>query len=229
MGVELEIDGAGEDDDNAEQILEHSNGEELFYIKHDSSLDSGMEIVSHPATLAYHLEKFPWSAITREALDLGYKSHDAGTCGLHVHVSRDALGGSHKAQELTISKLIILLWRHWTKIWQFSRRRDSDEHWCKQQYSDYKVTRRGLDNAKHEGRYTALNVTNYATIEFRLFRGTLNMTTLHATLQFVDVLVELATTHGISWVTRSSWADIVEACKAYPQLVEYLDTRGLGR
>ena len=58
LGVELEIDGAGQDESNAEKLLDiANNSEKRIYIKHDGSLDSGMEIVSHPMTLDYHLNK----------------------------------------------------------------------------------------------------------------------------------------------------------------------------
>jgi hypothetical protein len=225
MGVELEIDGAGESGEHAREILNFSDEEQLFYIKSDSSLDSGLEIVTHPATLAHHMDVMPWQEITDTARALGYRSHSAGTCGLHVHVSRAALGRSFKAQELTVSRLLILIWRHWAELWKFSRRRS--DNWCRQQYHEDKVSRYGLDDAKQQGRYTALNLTNDATIEFRLFRGTLNMTTLRATLQLVDVLLDVSKTRSIAWIARSSWLDIIEAGFQHPELMTYLDKRGL--
>ena len=49
FGVELEIDGAGESNANAAKLVEIANNDrELVYIKHDGSLDDGMEIVTHP-------------------------------------------------------------------------------------------------------------------------------------------------------------------------------------
>ena len=39
---------------------------------------------------------------------------------------------------------------------------------------------------KHLGRYVAVNLENYNTIEFRIFRGTLNYKTFIATLQLID-------------------------------------------
>ena len=57
FGVELEIDGAGEYDDNARELMEIANkaGTENLYCKHDGSLDEGFELVTHPMTLEYHL------------------------------------------------------------------------------------------------------------------------------------------------------------------------------
>lgn len=225
FGVELEIDGAGQDRDNAEKILEHSKDEALFYIKSDSSLDDGLEIVTHPASLDYHLTRFPWGDISKAARDLGYKSHDAGTCGLHVHVSRAALGSSYASRELTISKLIVLLWRHWHKLYKFSRR--SSDTWCHQQYSFEKLSQAGLEDAKNKGHSVALNVSNRDTIEFRIFRGSLNVRTLKAALRMVDVLINIAMSHGILWIAQSRWEDILDACKSDRNLWQYLEVRKL--
>jgi hypothetical protein len=225
FGVELEIDGAGQDRDKAEKILVHSKQEELYYIKTDSSLDAGMEIVTHPGSLDYHLNRFPWDAISKTARDLGYKSHDAGTCGLHVHVSRAALGKTHTARELTVSKLIVLLWRHWHKLYTFSRR--SSDSWCRQQYDFEKLSQAGLDDAKTKGHSVALNVEHYDTIEFRMFRGSLNTRTLKAALRMVDVLVNMAMSHGILWIAQSRWEDILAECESDRNLWQYLEVREL--
>jgi hypothetical protein len=86
FGVELEIDKGGEIGSNAEQILAVGNREhDFYYCKHDGSLDDGFEIVSHPATVEYHLTQLPWKAVMAEAVSLGYRSHQACTCGLHIH------------------------------------------------------------------------------------------------------------------------------------------------
>ena len=53
-GVELEIDMGGRDDDNADSLYNIANREgDLLYIKSDSSLDEGMELVSHPCSVQY--------------------------------------------------------------------------------------------------------------------------------------------------------------------------------
>ncbi len=42
------------------------------------------------------------------------------------------------------------------------------------------------------GRYAAVNLCNYSTIEFRLFRGTLKINTFIATLQLVNEICNVA-------------------------------------
>ena len=52
FGVELEVDGAGKDSDNADDILAIANKDDVHvYIKGDGSLDDGLEIVTHPMSL----------------------------------------------------------------------------------------------------------------------------------------------------------------------------------
>ena len=57
-GVELEIDGGGRDDDNADSLYNIANREsDVLYIKSDSSLDEGMELVPTPvrrSTISNH-------------------------------------------------------------------------------------------------------------------------------------------------------------------------------
>ena len=112
FGVELEIDGAGERSDRAWQLVNaaNSNGLEHIYIKHDGSLEDGMEIVTHPMTLGYHLAEMPWGTVVAQAVRMGYTSHKDCTCGLHVHVNRSAFGSSEEAQEAVIAR-ILFLWR----------------------------------------------------------------------------------------------------------------------
>ena len=123
FGVELEIDGAGEISSNAEKILAIGNRDaERVYCKHDGSLNDGFEIVSHPATLECHTKDFPWAQMMKQAIQLGYSSHKAETCGLHVHISRDAFGESVLEQEASIARLLFFVEKNWNELLKFSRR-----------------------------------------------------------------------------------------------------------
>lgn len=91
FGVELEIDEGGHSDENARILLESANTDaEYIYIKTDASLRDGLEIVSHPMTLEFHLQRFDWTKLMKTAEQLGYHADDADTCGLHIHVNRAA-------------------------------------------------------------------------------------------------------------------------------------------
>lgn len=60
FGVELEIDDGGTVNSNAQKLLDIANKDaENLYIKTDGSLDEGLELVTHPMTLEYHLNEMP--------------------------------------------------------------------------------------------------------------------------------------------------------------------------
>ena len=230
FGVELEIDGGGESDDSARKILRIANrDDELVYCKHDGSLDDGFEIVTHPMSLSYHMEQMPWRAILSKAIELGYLSHQANTCGLHVHVNRDAFGETEAQQEACIARILYFFEKHWEELLKFSRRTPRQlERWAAR-YGYKEQPREILDHAKkgsHGGRYTCVNLENGSTIEFRVFRGTLKLNTLIATLQLVDRVCDVAAFLSDDELRALSWTTFVSGCQA-PELVQYLKERRL--
>lgn len=233
MGVELEIDGGGESDSNAQRLLDVANDEdELVYIKHDGSLDDGMEIVTHPMSLAFHREKMPWRPVMTEAVNMGYTSHKACTCGLHVHVSRAAFGADREKQEPVIARILYFVEKHWEELLKFSRRTQHQlDRWAARYgYKDH--PKEILDHAKKGsslGRYACVNLENYATIEFRIFRGTLKYNTLIATLELVDRICDIALNLSDADLKAMSWTTFVSGIDPdkYPELIQYLKERRL--
>ena len=231
FGVELEIDGAGEDDASAGQIMEIANGNGLenMYCKHDGSLDDGFEMVTHPMTLEYHMKEMPWARILQEAICLGYTSHQASTCGLHVHVNRDAFGDTEEAQDAVIARILYFFEKNWEELLKFSRRTPRQlERWATR-YGFKDQPKELLDHAKkgyHGGRYTSVNLTNTDTIEFRIFRGTLKYNTLIATLQLLDRICDVALYLTDDQIKAMSWTTFASGC-TQPELVRYLKERRL--
>lgn len=242
FGVELEIDGAGEDDDNARTILE-ALGAEHAHAEHDGSLDDGFELVSQPFTMRYYTQTLStrYAEAMTTAADLGYKSHDTNTCGLHIHVGREGLGSTVEEREDTITKLWILMYRFQAQLVTLSRRstgnllrwaalptlgdigENSYQTLRTQALPDIKLKlkQRGAHN-----RYKALNLTNSNTIEFRLFRGTLKHSTLTATLQLVHNLCALAMSMSGSDALTVTWEQLQTLlCIDSPELKEYMARR----
>ena len=230
FGVELEIDGAGEDGKSACEIMEiaNSNGLENLYCKHDGSLDDGFEMVTHPMTLDYHMREMPWKKILHSAVQMGYTSHQAGTCGLHVHVNRNAFGETEWEQDAVIARILFFFEKNWEELLKFSRRTQSQlNHWAAR-YGYKDQPKELLDHAKkgNAGRYTSVNLTNADTIEFRIFRGTLKYNTLIATLQLLDRICDVALFLSDDQIKEMSWTTFVSGCTA-PELVQYLKERRL--
>ena len=231
FGVELEVDGAGEDDDNAAEVMSIANGNGLenLYCKHDGSLDDGFEMVTHPMTLAYHQSEMPWAAILRKAVQMGYTSHQAGTCGLHVHVNRNAFGETEAQQDAVIARILFFFEKNREELLKFSRRTQSQLDQWAARYGYKDQPKELLDHAKksaHAGRYTSVNLTNKNTIEFRIFRGTLKYNTLTATLQLLDRICDVALFMSDEELKAMSWTTFVSGCTP-PELVQYLKERRL--
>ena len=113
-------------------------------------------------SLSFHEHDMPWKSILEKAIELGYRSHQTDTCGLHIHVNR----------------------------------------------------------------YTCVNLSNRDTIGFRIFRGTLKLNTLIATLQLVDHICSLAMRLSDDEIRNLSWSGFVGSVSE-PELIQYLKERKL--
>lgn len=229
FGVELEIDDGGECDSSAEALMDIANqSKTLAYCKHDGSLDDGFEIVTHPMSLDCQLHEMPWAEVLDTAVNMGYLSHQAGTCGLHIHVSRKAFGDTLDAQDNAIARVLFFVERHWAELLRFSRRTQRQlEQWAAR-YGYRDRPGEMLEHVKkgRGSRYTCVNLTNVDTIEFRMFRGTLKLNTLIATLQMVDHICDAAIFMSDDELHDLSWSSFVSAIKE-SELVQYLKERNL--
>lgn len=230
MGVELEVDKGDDDAGCANEIVQNFPD---VYCKHDGSLSCGIEIVSHPCTLEYHLTELGWDRISEICRKYRFKSHEAKTCGLHVHVGRRQLGSNDAERDKTAANLVLAMKRHWDNMVKFSRRLDSQLNWCEANNPDLDCVpdEQTLIDAALEtvddGRYQAVNLCNEATVELRLFRGTLEVNTIKATLEMVWNMCMYCKEHSPLEVMNSQWDDIAYY-KSYPELYDYLVERRLG-
>ena len=244
FGVELEIDDGGEDHDKASTILK-ALGTEHAFAEHDGSLSDGFEIVTQPFTYKYYSETLSqnFSKTMATAAKLGYRSHDTTTCGLHVHVGRNGLGGTPEERDDTTTKIWLLLYRFRHELVAFSRRTLGNlDRWAALpklldlgETDFFEVRSSNLPDLnlklKQNGvrdRYKALNLRNANTIEFRLFRGTLKHSTLTATLQFVHNLCAVAMALTGNDVLSITWEQLhTLLCLDAPELREYMKARGI--
>jgi len=181
LGVEIEVEATrGADvEEGAETVPT-----DRYYCKHDGSLSNGFEIVSHPATWEW------WRTadlgFTDTLREMGFRSYNTDTCGMHVHVSRNVLS------QLDIYKLLKFCKNAPGFLLKVSRRKKANlERWAAIGREDPEVlvlkAKGGLESPAC--RYEALNVTGSATVEFRLFRGTLDKVAIKRNLAFVQALI----------------------------------------
>ena len=232
FGVELEIDDGGRCRDHAQALLDTANRlQETLYIKSDGSLNDGLELVSHPITLDFHLHHMPWQSILQQAAELGYCSHKTDTCGLHIHISRLAFGADTNEQDNAIGRLLFFVECHWKELLRFSRRTESQLNRWAARYGYKDHPKAVLDAAKHgcSGRYACVNIWNHDTVEIRIFRGTLRYSTFAATLQLVNEICNVAVLLSDESLQRQSWSEFVAGLSEArtPELIAYLKEKRL--
>lgn len=213
IGSELEMENDSVDGDCVRYLKDEFDA----ILAHDGSLDGNgaMEWVDDPRSLKAHYEI---ADKKREAFNRlvrsGYRSHDTSTCGLHFHVSRPyqeeinaldfyndedrkKIDELRDKQEDIINRIILVMETYKEELIRFSRRKDT--YWCKW-LSDVVTCDNGkitsldfIKKVKGEsmGHHRALNLENRNTIEFRIFKGTLNFDTYMASLELVNNIVEL--------------------------------------
>ena len=236
IGVELEVDDG---DDANDLCCGLRKLEQPIYMKHDGSLnEEGVEIVTHPCTLNYHQYELKWGAIINTCERHEYKSHNTNTCGLHTHVNRDVFGDDGYSRRAGSAKLVLLVNALWDKLVTFSRRTpDKLESWSARPYirewddiacGEYDDQDDDLIEmacaTEDRGRYQAINLTNRATVEFRMFRGTLKSSTLMATLQLVSNMTRYAAAHTPTECAHATWADVL-GVEQYKELTAYCADR----
>ena len=73
-----------------------------------------------------------------------------------------------------------------------------------------------------------MNITNFDTIEIRIFKGTLRWNTFMATLELVDAVCENAMYLNDDEIRKQSWNDFVMGiCSENRELIKYLKEKRL--
>lgn len=242
-GVELEVEHVNYCSESTNDIVWNLNKMLGFntICSRDGSIEDGFEIVSQPFSLAFIREN---EERIKEALkyliDHGYRGDQVDTCGLHLHINREAFGSKFSEQNKNIDKLILFFETYKQELFRFSRRSASKlQRWAKF-LSDYKHVNvdADTDSAKRlksleyigktkssvEERYCAVNLMNDNTVEIRIFKSSLNYKTLFATIELIHTLVRRIV--NSESLEDFSWNNVVndEDCR---YLKDYCDLRGI--
>jgi len=141
------------------------------------------------------------------------------------------LGDCRELQEERISRILYFIEHHWEELLKFSRRTETQMNRWAARYGYKNNPSEMIEHAKKNGngRYSCVNITNYDTIEFRMFRGTLKLNSLIAAIQLVDIICEIAITFSDDEIKSIGWTEFAENIDAnkYPKLISYLKERRL--
>lgn len=213
LGTEVEVENRGsyDNDDMAYYVNNHLPA----YCMEDSSITNGFEIISHPQNIEWTMENAQlYIDAFKYLTDNDFRGDDTTTCGLHVHVSRYPLQ-SDTVDKITLfmenykDELITLARRHSTQWASFLS--DDDSHFIKS--ISY------INKKKKKRKYMALNISNSDTIEFRLFKSTLNPYTYLATVQLVASIVKVCDNYPIDEIDFNKVVNAYD----YPYLKDYIN------
>lgn len=207
-GLELEVDAPYENSAFMQRALNQLDelcGDHLYF-EHDGSLNKGFEIIIHPHTETAFYE-MPWERILKICADNGWQSHDVGTCGLHMHFSREIFGADEETQDDNIAKLVQFFELYYDDCVKVSRRTESQLRWAKKYGKVGKTQCKQLAKGKYGHHGVAVNMSNEHTVEIRIMRGTLNYETFMADVDFLSTIVKNScrigwsdTTDDIEWL-----------------------------
>ena len=213
FGVELEVSCHGVSRGDAAEATWRRFDPGFVELKEDGSIDYGFEIVSQPATLDYH--RIAWENFFA-SVPTGLDSWRTGSCGMHVHVSRRPLS------QLQIAKVSAFLNEDATRDFVVSLAGRDDNGYCAKEKKD----RLSRYSTGHQ-RYVSLNLTNAATIEFRIFRGTIRPQGFFKNLEFAHALVYFARKVGNRELTVLRFAKFVRRFRrTYPNLAAWMIRHG---
>lgn len=179
-------------------------------LKYDSSIDwinknegvnndyKGFEVVTRPMVYKNSMRFLKNFCKGRHPL---LRSWEVATCGLHIHVSKSCL------RPFDIGKILEFVNNKGNRSFIKMIAKREDKRFAKfvtKKILDYQNNTPGGNGVTQE-HYEAVNVSKPYTIEFRIFRGTLNPQTVASYLQFVKSLVDFVKVTPRSGLTHYNY------------------------
>lgn len=180
---------------------------EIAQLKEDGSIGGGFEIVTQPTTYSHYrnASSILWATIEQLRTDYRARSWDAGTCGLHIHVSRSGfLDPAH------MHRFIAFIYRNTEMMMKFSGRKSSyavfSQMWTVDEYEQ------PVFSVAHKlrvggNKYDAVNTAHRDTLELRFMRGTMNPEGVLASLGLAHAMVEHTRTLEMAELPNSVSSD----------------------
>lgn len=224
-GFELEVDDGSNRGDCSNELYDLL-GDRAIYEEDGSLSDDGFEIITRPMTRRA-MEAMPLEDMIGILRSHGFKSHDSGCCGLHIHTSRTLFGDTETERTENIAKIVLFYEMFWDDIVKVSRRKNF--HYCSklsetnncESITTEEVAKDFVDKKGHHNHFCSINLSNDDTVEFRIMRGTLKLSTLKATLDFTMTLVENCKNIPMDKIHQKSlWLAGLK-----PETIEYLKER----
>jgi len=233
LGFELEVEARNNSRYHGAEITQNILGSRA-YMKDDGSLNDGFEIVTHPHTLQKYQGDFEWEFLDKLKRD-GFRSWNTTSCGLHVHVSRTAFGTGMSPWDAqnrpSRSEIILKRQSHELRfmklIYDNQRQVERIAGRSNNNYATFqdkgKLVPKLKEGNQTNGRYSAINTENDATLEVRVFKGSLRKERVLSAIEFVTASVEYtrdlkvtSKNQALSWLRFTAY--VSQNLETYPNL-----------
>lgn len=231
VGVELEVEATSDRHHDCYEIagnIPPEFQEDLyFFLKEDGSLRNGFEIVTHPRTMRkFYAEKERWGEFFQHLISRGMRSYDSGRCGLHMHFSLTHFENvSHAMKMLSFFSKnpafsLALSRRSENSLSNYANIPGQDivtDCRYATDFTQVSSNRGYMSGALTPGRHSIAHISQYNTMELRLFRGTLNLESFYTYLDLAQAVIEWTETH--SDIDGYNVEKFIESCaKKYPNV-----------
>lgn len=219
---EAEFHGRADRRERAKDFVKRYGKTKEFYLKNDSSLDNGWEIVSHPYTWSYYKDRRAlWDDIILWLVDHeGVDIRQRDNCGLHFHMSKKAFTTLH------LFKFVQFFYdkNHRDFIYNISGRDNGD--YARFYDVDQDGTKRmaKMKNNMSDERHSAINLTNPITLEVRTFGNFYEPLQFHKNMEFLQSLYEFSRDTSVKTLSLEDYMKYITSTKhqaRFRSLVEF--------
>lgn len=190
-GVELEVSTSA----HIQDIVD-ATPDVFACCKQDSSITgcfaSNMEIVTRPASLKAH--RFMWANIFSKIPADKFDMNDRLTNGLHIHIERLSFDS-----EAHIKNFCAFMGHSALSLFHsVLSRRDNflNNQYCRSPNVEFdkkaRMLKNNYDTLRSNGHTSAINVSNSATVEVRIFYGLPTYSNVMSSLEYVDSVLEFS-------------------------------------
>jgi len=195
-------------------------GERLIFGKNDGSLDNGFEFVTHPFSWDWFLAnkyRFNQMFSTAKLLDL----FTAESCGCHVHMTKSVFTPCHLLKFMKF----INSGHNVDFISKIAGREYANISFCKTETDKRTMIKKAKkEEGIHLDRYSAVNLVNKATVEVRIFNGTLDSKTFFSYIEFLKSLFDFTNLNSMQKCQLGRYKDYVLKNKThFPQIVNKIN------
>lgn len=208
-----------------------------FYYKRDSSLVNGMEIVTHPRSIeSWRENRHKISDLLRHLRDMGVRSYDTGRCGLHFHISKASFNSPLHMYKFS---------RFWSDNFKLSFALSRRSEASMKMFSFIQTNSAPIAAAVHYGsggmsgrrkgtmsqvrehvqiempHHSAVTFTP-ATVEIRIFRGTMNFLTILSTMDLIDKVIQWTASQSVKELQAEKLVSTILSTKKNKKVIKLL-------